>query len=85
LILKSEIYHFHRLDCELDSWKPIHTGGALQSDRVARDTERGSAGLPIGVQVLARPWQDHVVLAVMATIEAEARKQPDYPSRPPLA
>ncbi|MEJ2377597.1 MAG: amidase family protein, partial [Pseudolabrys sp.] len=54
-------------------------------DRVARDTERGSAGLPIGVQVLARPWHDHVVLAVMAIIEAEARKQADYPSRPPLA
>jgi fatty acid amide hydrolase len=53
-------------------------------DRVARDSERGSAGLPIAVQVIARPWRDHVALAAMAKIEAEARKQPDYPARPPL-
>lgn len=53
-------------------------------DRVARETERGSAGLPIGVQVIARPWRDHLALAAMAAIEAAARKQPDYPARPPL-
>ncbi len=53
-------------------------------DRTARETERGSAGLPIAVQVIARPWQDHVALAAMARIEAEARRQPDYPARPPL-
>jgi len=53
-------------------------------DQVARETERGSAGLPIAVQVIARPWRDHVALAVMAKIEAAARKQPDYPARPPL-
>jgi fatty acid amide hydrolase len=53
-------------------------------DRTARDTERGSAGLPIAVQVIARPWRDHVALAAMAEIEAEARKRPDYPARPPL-
>ena len=53
-------------------------------DRVARETERGSAGLPIAVQVIARPWRDHVALAAMAAIEAAARKQPDYPGRPPL-
>src|SRR5579863_2404977 len=53
-------------------------------DRVAREAERGSAGLPIAVQVLARPWRDHVVLAAMATIEAAARQHPDYPARAPL-
>lgn len=53
-------------------------------DRVARETERGSAGLPIAVQLIGRPWRDHVVLAAMAKIEAEARKRPDYPERPPL-
>ena len=52
-------------------------------ERIARETERGSAGLPIGVQVIARPWHDHVALVAMARIEAEARKQPDYPARPP--
>jgi fatty acid amide hydrolase len=53
-------------------------------DAVARETERGSAGLPIAVQVLARPWRDHIALAAMAAIEAAARKQADYPARPPL-
>jgi fatty acid amide hydrolase len=53
-------------------------------DRVARESERGSAGLPIAVQVIARPWREHVALAAMAAIEAAARGQPDYPARPPL-
>jgi fatty acid amide hydrolase len=53
-------------------------------DRIARETERGSAGLPIAVQVIARPWREHVALAAMAQIEAAARRQPDYPARPPL-
>jgi fatty acid amide hydrolase len=43
--------------------------------------ERGSAGLPIGVQVIARPWREHVALAAMQAIEAAARKQADYPER----
>jgi len=51
-------------------------------DRVARETERGSAGLPIAVQVIARPWRDHIALAAMAKIEAEARKRSGYPTRP---
>jgi Asp-tRNA(Asn)/Glu-tRNA(Gln) amidotransferase A subunit family amidase len=53
-------------------------------DQVARETERDSAGLPIGVQVIARPWRDHVALAAMTAIEAAARTRPDYPARPPL-
>ena len=53
-------------------------------DRVARESERGSAGLPIAVQVIARPWRDHVALAAMAMIEAAARKRLDYPVWPPL-
>ena len=43
-------------------------------DRAARETERGSAGLPIGVQVAARPWREDLVLAVMAALE---RGRPD--------
>ena len=53
-------------------------------DRVARETERGSAGLPIAVQVIARPWREHLALAAMAAIEAAARRGLDYPTRPPL-
>jgi fatty acid amide hydrolase len=38
-------------------------------DRAARATEEGSAGLPVGVQLAARPWREHVALAAMAAIE----------------
>ncbi len=48
----------------------------------ARETERGSAGLPIGVQIATRPWHDHVTLAVMAALERQARAQADFPATP---
>jgi fatty acid amide hydrolase len=53
-------------------------------DRAARDVERGSAGLPIGIQVVARHWREDLVLAVMAALEAALRKRPDYPEAAPL-
>ena len=31
----------------------------------------GSAGLPIGVQIAAVPWADHVALALMQTLECQ--------------
>jgi fatty acid amide hydrolase len=43
-------------------------------ERTARDVVRGSAGLPLGVQVVARHWREDVALAVMGAIEAQ---QPD--------
>ena len=49
-------------------------------EKVARQVEQGSAGLPVGVQVVARPWQDHVALAAMARIEQAARARPDFPA-----
>ena len=52
--------------------------------RAARQAEIGSAGLPVGVQVVARPWREHVALAAMLAIEEAARAQPDYPESPPL-
>ena len=48
----------------------------------ARATEDGAAGLPIAVQVAARPWRDHVALAVMAALEREAKTRPDVPRTP---
>jgi fatty acid amide hydrolase len=57
-------------------------------DRVlsaARRVDRESAGLPICVQVAARPWRDHVALAVMHAIQQRALAMPGYPHRiPPL-
>jgi fatty acid amide hydrolase len=53
-------------------------------ERAARKAELGSAGLPIGVQVVARPWREHVALAAMRTIEAQARTRPDFPDQAPI-
>jgi fatty acid amide hydrolase len=33
----------------------------------------------VGVQVVARPWREHVALAAMRTIEAAASTHDDYP------
>lgn len=54
-------------------------------ERTARAVERDSAGLPVGVQVVARHWREDVALAVMAGLEAHFRAQPDYPATPPLS
>lgn len=54
------------------------------ADITARKVEEGSAGLPVGVQVIARHWREDVVLAVMAALETHFRQQPDYPAQPPL-
>jgi fatty acid amide hydrolase len=51
-------------------------------EQVALSVEQLSAGLPVGVQVAARPWREDVALAVMAAIQAVARTRPDYPRTP---
>lgn len=51
-------------------------------DRTASAVERGSAGLPVGVQVAARPWREDVVLAILAALEADCRPRPDFPATP---
>ena len=53
-------------------------------ERAAAQTDAGSAGLPVGVQVVARPWREDVVLAVMRRLQEALRGRPDYPSRPSL-
>jgi len=37
-------------------------------EHAAYETEVGSAGLPVGVQVVARPWREHVALAAIKAI-----------------
>lgn len=48
-------------------------------EETARKVEQGSLGLPIGVQVVARPWREHVALAVMSAIERVASTRENYP------
>jgi fatty acid amide hydrolase len=64
------------------------TARPAERDSVARHAARvdaASLGLPIGVQVAARPWRDHVVLAVMAAIEAEVSRDAGFPATPVAA
>ena len=55
-------------------------GDRLAARAVAVDA--ASAGLPVGVQVVARPWQDHVALALMATIEESVSRDVEFPRTP---
>ena len=50
--------------------------------KLTRKVEQGSAGLPIAVQLIARPWQEHVALAAMAAVENAARARADFPMTP---
>jgi fatty acid amide hydrolase len=52
-------------------------------ERAARAAEAHSAGLPVGVQVVARHWREDIVLAVMAALEGHFATRPDYPANPP--
>jgi fatty acid amide hydrolase len=45
----------------------------------AARVENGSAGLPLGVQVVGRPWREDVVLKVMEALEGHFSEKPDYP------
>jgi len=47
--------------------------------KTARFVERGSRGLPVGVQVAALPHRDDVCLAAMTALEAHFASRPDYP------
>jgi fatty acid amide hydrolase len=51
-------------------------------ERTAREVEEGSAGLPVGVQVVARHWREDRVLAVMAALEEYFRRRPGCPVTP---
>ncbi|MDW8245426.1 MAG: amidase family protein [Sandaracinaceae bacterium] len=51
-------------------------------DRRAQAIQQGSAGLPVGVQVVARPFREEVVLAIMMHIEKEAKLRGEAPPLP---
>jgi fatty acid amide hydrolase len=51
-------------------------------ERAARAAEQGSSGLPVGVQVVARPWREHVAFAAMRAIQDSVSTRSDYPKTP---
>ncbi len=45
--------------------------GKDSAERAARTVEMNSAGLPVGVQVVARPWREDIVLALLEALEEQ--------------
>jgi len=50
--------------------------------RVAQECERGGEGLPVGVQIAARPYREDLILAVMQALEERVRETDGYPRLP---
>lgn len=55
-----------------------------KAEKTANAVMKGSAGLPVAVQVAARHWREDIVLAVMAVLEKHFKEKSDFPSRPPI-
>jgi fatty acid amide hydrolase len=53
-------------------------------ERAVQRTERGSTGLPVGVQVAAWHWREDIVLRIMGVLEEHFRRIPGYPAAPPI-
>jgi fatty acid amide hydrolase len=51
-------------------------------EKHAAKVDAQSRGLPVGAQVVARPWREATVLAVMEAIEAGVRGDADFPVTP---
>ena len=51
-------------------------------EKCCAQVEAQSAGLPVGVQVVARPFREDLVLAAMAAIEARVKGEALYPRTP---
>jgi Asp-tRNA(Asn)/Glu-tRNA(Gln) amidotransferase A subunit family amidase len=55
----------------LDAWSYTEWFNLLGAPAVAVPFGRSNEGLPIGVQIVARPWEEELVLAVAAELEAQ--------------
>jgi fatty acid amide hydrolase len=64
---------------EVEASRP---GARGKLEKHAAKVDAMSAGLPVGVQVVGRPWADHVVLAAMGAIEADVRSDAEFPRTP---
>jgi Asp-tRNA(Asn)/Glu-tRNA(Gln) amidotransferase A subunit family amidase len=55
----------------LDAWSYAEWFNLLGTPTAAVPFGRSNEGLPIGVQIVARPWEEELVLAVAAELEAQ--------------
>lgn len=51
-------------------------------EKKAAEIDEGSEGLPVGVQVVSRPFRDEVALRLMQVIEDGVKDKPGYPRVP---
>ncbi len=55
----------------LDAWSYCEWFNLLGTPAVVVPVGRSAEGLPIGMQIVARPWEEELVLAVAAVVEKE--------------
>jgi Asp-tRNA(Asn)/Glu-tRNA(Gln) amidotransferase A subunit family amidase len=55
----------------LDAWSYTEWFNLLGTPAVSIPFGGSNEGLPIGVQIVARPWEEEMVLAVAAELEAQ--------------
>jgi fatty acid amide hydrolase len=60
----------------------VRPGARGRWETHAENVDRASVGLPVGVQVVARPWKDEEVLAAMMAIEREVSPDAGHPKTP---
>ena len=48
-------------------------------EKRAAEVDRSSEGLPVGVQVVARPYREDVALALMKAVESRVKEDKDFP------
>lgn len=65
----------------LDAWSYAEWFNLLGNPAAVVPVTQSSAGLPIGVQVVGRPWQEEQVLAVCAALEQECNGRKIPPIR----
>lgn len=51
-------------------------------EKMAAEVDGQSAGLPVGVQIVGRPWEEDVVLAAMIAVEDGVSSGPEFPRAP---
>jgi Asp-tRNA(Asn)/Glu-tRNA(Gln) amidotransferase A subunit family amidase len=55
----------------LEAWSYTEWFNLLGTPAVVVPVGNSAEGLPIGVQIVARPWEEELVLAVAAELEAQ--------------
>ncbi len=69
----------------LDAWSYTEFFNLLGTPAVVVPVDLSPEGLPIGVQIVGRPWEEEQVLAVAAALEKEIDSPSRFSRMPPMA